>query len=97
MKASISSEKFRVVKDFPCGDGSTLRRNSEIVLDGPVSHPDLVGSEAVKAIINFGLIEKQDGNLVHLTAKRIDESRLEPERQIIVVPNDFGTYLERIS
>lgn len=93
----MTSGKFRVVKNFPCGDGGTLRRNSEIVLDGPANHPDLAETNAVKAIINFGLIEKQDGNLVHLHMKPLDDCRLEPERQIIVVPNDFETYLERIS
>lgn len=94
--ASLASENFRVVKDFPCGDGGMLKRNSEIIIIGPANHPDLEGSEAADAIVKFGLIEKQDGRVVHLPSKPVEQGRLESGRRIIVVPTDFDTYLERI-
>lgn len=96
MNNEASAEKFRVIKDFPCGDGGVLKRNSEVILDGTITHPDLVDAGAMKAVVKFGLIEKPDGKCIHLNSKQIDEARLEPERQVVIVPGDFESYFEQI-
>jgi hypothetical protein len=66
-------------------------------LPGFEDHPELKGTGAMKAVIKFGLLHKPDGKQVYLGSVTLESARIEPDRQLIIVPDDFGTYLQPIN